>query len=52
MAAALTIGAVARETGLPVRTIRFYEAEGVLPAPARTASGYRAYSANDVRRLR
>ncbi len=52
MDAGLSIGAAALETGLPVRTIRFYEAEGVLPAPSRTASGYRAYSANDVRRLR
>ena len=48
----ITIGAVSRDTGVPVRTIRFYEAEGVVPAPARTSAGYRLYSANDVRRLR
>ncbi|HLZ71292.1 MAG TPA: MerR family transcriptional regulator [Dehalococcoidia bacterium] len=48
----LTIGGVARETGLPVRTIRFYEAEGIVPRPARTAAGYRLYSHTDVRRLR
>jgi MerR family copper efflux transcriptional regulator len=48
----LTIGEVARRTGVPARTIRFYEAEGVLAAPARTESGYRAYAAADVRRLR
>ncbi len=48
----LTIGAVARETGISPRTIRFYEAEGALPPPARTTSGYRSYSANDIRRLR
>ncbi len=46
------IGAVARDTGISVRTIRFYEAEGVLPAPARTRSGYRSYTETDVRRLR
>ncbi len=46
-----TIGAVARETGLPVRTIRYYEAEGVLPAPRRDASGYRRYEEVDLRRL-
>ena len=47
-----TIGAVSRDTGLPIRTIRFYEAEGVLPAPTRTPGGYRLYSPIDVRRLR
>jgi MerR family copper efflux transcriptional regulator len=48
----LTIGQVSRRTGLPVRTIRFYEAEGVIGAPARTVSGYRLYSTTDIRRLR
>jgi DNA-binding transcriptional MerR regulator len=47
-----TIGKVARETGLSTKTIRFYESEGVLAAPARTESGYRQYSDTDVRRLR
>lgn len=47
----LTIGVVARETGVPVRTIRFYEAEGVLPRPPRTRAGYRTYSPKDIRRL-
>lgn len=52
MAEHLTIGAVAQQTGVPVRTIRFYEAEGVIPTPARTAAGYRLYGSTDVRRLR
>jgi DNA-binding transcriptional MerR regulator len=52
MADKLTIGEVARRTGVPAKTIRFYEAEGVLAAPARTESGYRVYAAADVRRLR
>lgn len=47
----LTIGAVARRTGLSAETIRFYEREGLLPPPARRASGYRQYSEVDVRRL-
>lgn len=47
-----SIGKVSQETGVAIRTIRFYEAEGVLPAPARTTAGYRVYSAVDVRRLR
>jgi DNA-binding transcriptional MerR regulator len=52
MAARLTIGAVARQTGVPVPTIRFYEATGVIPTPARSAAGYRLYGVTDVRRLR
>lgn len=47
-----TIGSVARDTGIPARRIRFYEAEGLLPPPDRTTSGYRAYSDDHVRRLR
>jgi DNA-binding transcriptional MerR regulator len=52
MAARLTIGAVARQTGVSVATIRFYEAERVIPTPARSAAGYRLYGVTDVRRLR
>jgi MerR family copper efflux transcriptional regulator len=52
MAGTLTIGEVARRTGVPATTIRFYEAEGVLSAPARSESGYRHHTAADVRRLR
>ena len=48
---ALTIGQVAKSTGLAAKTIRFYEAAGVLPAPARTASGYRQYGAHGVGQL-
>ncbi|MGI8550154.1 MAG: MerR family transcriptional regulator [Dehalococcoidia bacterium] len=52
MGTKLTIGEVARRTGVPARTIRFYEAEGVIAAPARTEAGYRLYSPTDIRRLR
>jgi DNA-binding transcriptional MerR regulator len=47
-----TIGEAARMTGLPPRTIRFYEQAGLLPAATRSASGYRLYSGEDLRRLR
>ena len=52
MTGKLTIGAVAKRTGVPAKTIRFYEAEGLIAAPQRTESGYRVYSPTDVRRLR
>ncbi|MGP3956653.1 MerR family transcriptional regulator [Nonomuraea sp. 3N208] len=39
-----SIGQLAALTGLPVKTIRFYSDEGVLPAPDRTPSGYRRYT--------
>ena len=48
---ALTIGQVAKSTGIGAKTIRFYEAAGVLPAPTRTASGYRQYTAEGVQQL-
>ena len=46
-----SIGDVAKATGIKVPTIRFYEQEGLLPAPARTASGRRVYSDVEVRRV-
>jgi MerR family copper efflux transcriptional regulator len=48
----VTIGQAARLSGVPPKTIRFYEEAGVVPAPARTPAGYRSYGPNDVRRLR
>jgi len=48
---AQTIGQVARATGIAARTIRFYEAAGVLPEPGRSPSGYRQYTPDVVRQL-
>ena len=45
------IGQLATRAGIPVRTIRFYEQSGLLPAPARTRGGYRDYDAIAVARL-
>jgi DNA-binding transcriptional MerR regulator len=45
------IGEVAQRSGVPVKTIRYYEEIGVLAPPARTASGYRDYDAGVVDRL-
>ena len=49
--ARVTIGDLARTTGVNVETIRYYERAGILPRPDRTAAGYRLYSSADVGRL-
>ncbi|MEV1292588.1 MerR family transcriptional regulator [Pseudonocardia sp. NPDC049635] len=46
----LTIGQLAQRTGLPVRTIRFWSDEGLVPSD-RNASGHRMYDAVAVARL-
>ncbi len=48
----LTIGKVAHSAGLAIDTVRYYEREGLLEKPARTASGYRHYRPDAVTRLR
>jgi len=52
MAQTLTIGEVAKTSGVAAKTIRYYEEIGVLPPPRRTASGYRLYDQPGVERLR
>ncbi len=48
----MTIGKLAREAGVGVETIRFYEREGLLKAPPRDPlSGYRKYEVAEIRRL-
>lgn len=50
----LTVGMLAKKTGIPPKTIRYYESIGLIPRAPRTASryfGYRVYSEKDVRRL-
>ena len=47
----LSIGELAKRTGLPVRTIRFWSDAGVLPPAARTGSGRRLYDTACVARL-
>lgn len=48
---ALRIGELAGQLGLNPKTIRYYEAIGLLPAPRRTAAGYRLYQTEDRERL-
>jgi len=47
----MSIGRLAKTAEIGVETIRFYEREGLLPEPERTASGYRQYPADTVARL-
>lgn len=47
----MKIGDLGRATGTKVETIRFYEAEGLLPEPARNAANYRVYELPHLERL-
>lgn len=47
----MRIGELAHKAGVDVQTIRYYEREGLLEAPARTGSGYRAYGPEHLERL-
>ncbi|RUM97383.1 Cu(I)-responsive transcriptional regulator [Pseudaminobacter arsenicus] len=47
----MNIGDAANHSGLPTKTIRYYEEIGLL-TPARAENGYRDYSVSDVHRLR
>lgn len=47
----MKIGELAAKTLTSIETIRFYEREGLLPAPARTAANYRIYTDVHVDRL-
>ena|SRR5579871_2536964 len=49
---ALRIGEVAARAGVPTPTLRFYERRGILKAPPRLASGYRAYGVEAVATVR
>ncbi|MGH7743580.1 MAG: heavy metal-responsive transcriptional regulator [Candidatus Dormibacteria bacterium] len=48
----MTIGQLAKQVGVNVQTVRFYERRGLLPDPTRKESGYRIYSPDDLHRLR
>lgn len=47
----MKIGELAAATETPIATIRYYEREGLLAAPARTGANYRSYGPAHVQRL-
>lgn len=49
---ALTIGHLAKQAGVNLETVRFYERRGLLPRPPRSAAGYRLFPAEAARRLK
>ena len=46
----MTIGQAARAAGVNVETVRYYERRGLLRDPERTASNYRVYGRDTLRR--
>ena len=47
----LTIGELARRSGVKLETIRYYERIGILAAPPRTKAGHRVYGRADEKAL-
>ncbi len=48
----LKVGEVAKQTGVNLQTMHYYERRGLLPKPPRTDSNYRVYTEDAVRRVR
>lgn len=46
----MNVGDAARRSGLPAKTIRYYEEIGLI-RPQRAGNGYRDYSGDDIHRL-
>lgn len=47
----MKIGQIAAATGTKVETVRYYEREGMMPQPVRSAGNYRTYGLPDLQRL-
>jgi len=46
------VGEIAKEAGINVETLRYYEKISLMPKPKRIESRYRVYDASDLRRLK
>ena len=49
--AEMNIGELARRSGVPSTSLRYYEKAGLLPESRRTSSGYRAFQSDSLPRL-
>lgn len=47
----MNIGQLARQAGVPVDTVRYYERQQLLPTARRSAAGYRVFDDGDLTRL-
>lgn len=47
----MNIGQLARRTGVPIDTVRYYERQELLPTARRSAAGYRIFDEDSVQRL-
>lgn len=47
-----TIGKASEQSGVNIETIRYYEREGIVPKPGRSAGGRRLYSSDEIATLR
>ncbi|BAZ42659.1 transcriptional regulator [Calothrix sp. NIES-4101] len=45
------IGTIAKESGIPIKTIRYYEEVGLIKASSRTEGGFRLFNADIIERL-
>ena len=48
----LTIGKLAKQVGIGIETVRFYEKQGLIAPPPRTDSNYRIYPEEEIVKLR
>lgn len=52
MTTTLSIGQLAKQAGVRIDTVRYYERDGLLSPAGRLASGYRRYGETELKRLR
>ena len=48
----MNIGTIAKRSGLPAKTIRYYESIGLIPPALRSEGNYRTYSEQDLQTLK